>query len=250
MKDAMPEVKPTKEAWYKKKYYLTSHTPYIGRLIGGIERRLFSIAFYLWCVALGIGLGLHNVGYKGWESFPSTIFATASGVLGSALFGYALWRAQQRHLKNDERQRATTNLINELNENSRRLSDLTTFLDALTPEKLGVVLPYMLVSHTIDRVVSENTITLFSDELQNILRQIAQKTRDFNHMIDYCEKSNTNMIFLIAMYRPSGSANIDKAVDGVFAFQTRHCKDILAEPVRELPNLIKKGLTLLQEQDR
>lgn len=206
------------------------------------------------------------------DSFAATIYATILGVLCAAAISYVLWSGQQWQQQRTERNRLTINLIDEIRDNRTRLNELIDYLEqlekwALTledpnvkskdfmicndPEKgehLKEIFPYRQASFAIEQAVSQGTLILMTEQLQDRIRQLAYNYWELNHRIDYCEKSSSDLVYttiLVGALHPI----THEGRKSLIIYQARSIVRFLRNPAKDLLRLTDETLGLLAKKE-
>jgi hypothetical protein len=207
-----------------------------------------------------VGIRYYDHGKGDPNSFLAMILATLFGVLFAAIIGYGLWNLQEWIKQQSERKRITRNLTGEIQANRRTLDDMMAYLarlekwagtpeapDVTDPEKgedLKVILSrYWQTSFVAEEAVSKGTLTLFTEDLQKNIRQLASKYRELNHRIDYCEKSSSDLVYATVLARTS-----PQGARPLVRLQARDVVRWLRKPAEDLVRLSDETLSLLDKE--
>ena len=223
------------------------------------------LAFVL-LVMIIVGIEYIDSGKCEPNSFFATLYATLLGVLWAALIGYVVWYIQQCQDKRVARNRLNINLKDEIQDNRRTLVELINYLAQLEkwaitlespnvcakdlmicndPEKgehLKEIFPYHQASYTIDEAVSKGSMSLLTEKLQDMIRQLAYNYRELNHRIDYCEKSNSDLVYTTVLVRASQQKR-----KSLITYQAKSIIRFLRKPAEDLVILSNEILGLLEK---
>jgi len=218
-----------------------------------------------------IGIKYYDLVPDNPNSFFVTMSATLLGVLWAAVIGYLVWEIQHFREQKAERIRLIINLTAEIHANKTKLNELISYLPQLRkwastldlpdvkikdlmisndPEKgkhLTEILPYRQSTLATGEAVSNGTLTLLSEQLQIKIRHLSNNSRELNHIIDYCEKSSTDLIYTTVLVGCGASQQKRKSL---IAYQAKSIIRFLSGPATELINLYDETLGLLEEKAR
>ena len=241
------------------------------RALSWLARNVFGIAVVVVLFfAMRYAIVYYDHGLGNPQSYSASLIAVVLGVLCSAVIGYLIWAIQQGVIRRRELNNLKANLINEIQTNQQRLVDLLEYLERLNKwatsledpsteikdlmicndssngQHLKEILPYRQSSLSIDEAVAKGTIALLPNNVQDSVRQLAYHNREFNHRIDYSEKSSTDLIYVTIIIGVLKNVSPQGRKD-LMSYQAKSIVRFLSSPAKDLASLNDRTLSLLDK---